>query len=31
MERWLRKTETIVVGVALVAILVAYVVSRFLP
>jgi len=31
MEQWLRKTETIVVGVALVAILVAYVVSRFLP
>jgi len=29
MERWLRKTETIVVGVALVVILVAYVVSRF--
>ena len=28
MERWLRKTETIVVGVALVVILVAYVVSR---
>ena len=31
MEQWLRKTETIVVGIALVAILVAYVVSRVLP
>ncbi len=28
MERWMRKTEAIVVGVALVVILVAYVVSR---
>jgi hypothetical protein len=31
MEQWLRKTETILVGVALVVILVAYGVSRFLP
>jgi hypothetical protein len=29
MERWMRKTETIVVGIALAVILVAYVVSRF--
>ena len=28
MEQWMRKTEAIVVGVALVVILVAYVVSR---
>ncbi len=29
MERWMRKTESIVVGASLVVILVAYVVSRF--